>query len=110
MENKYGEWQAGAAEETKKKVLMTISAINEDADKELTLTELEKLNYCWDILRDMKQIECHAKKIECMEYQMEHGHKTPEAIWGIAAQLAENRLHSNGNGNSSSNSDSSSCK
>lgn len=56
MERKYEEWQACAMEETKRKVLKTVDKILEDAGAEMSAGELERLNYCWDIIRDMASI------------------------------------------------------
>ena len=106
---RYAEWQASAMAETRKKVLMTISSINEDAGKELTETELEKLNYCWDIIRDMT-------KIECLEHQMKSklsAYAGIEAgLWSISEQIEASGQHaehdhaagnSGGNGNAAGN-------
>lgn len=53
---KYEEWQACAMDETKRKVLKTVDKILEDAGTEMSLNDLERLNYCWDIIRDMAHI------------------------------------------------------
>ena len=57
MEPKYKEWINTSMWETQKYVLMTIGNITEDAKKELTMTELEKLDHCWSILAHIEKVE-----------------------------------------------------
>ena len=47
---KYTHWVDGVSEDTLKHVLKTINYILDNADNELTETELNKLHYCWDII------------------------------------------------------------
>lgn len=50
-------WIDGVSEETLRHVLKTIHYILDDADKELTETELNKLHYCWDIINHIQHFE-----------------------------------------------------
>jgi len=63
MERNCNDWQACAMDETKRKMLKTVDKILEDAG-EMSLAQLEKLNYCWDIIRDMASIRALEKPPE----------------------------------------------
>jgi len=71
MENRHKQWMCDEMQDTTRAVLETIHKIIKDSDDKLTSTELEDLNYCWDIIRDMYKIKLTIKEIEAHEKQDE---------------------------------------
>ena len=55
--SRYAEWQASLMDDTKQRIFKTISGLLDESGKELTYSELERLNLCWDIIRDMAKVQ-----------------------------------------------------
>ncbi len=67
--DRHKQWMCDEMGDTTKAVLETVHKIIKDSDDKLTYDELERLNYCWDIIRDMHKIKLTAKEIEAHEKQ-----------------------------------------
>lgn len=68
--DRYKDWMCDLMDDTTDDVLSTVKKILKDnSNDELTQTQLEKLNLCWDIIRDMHKIKLTKLEIE--------SHKTP---------------------------------
>lgn len=67
--DRHKQWMCDEMDDTTKAVLETVHKIIKDSDDKLTYSELERLNYCWDIIRDMHKIKLTIKEIEAHEKQ-----------------------------------------
>lgn len=74
--DRHKEWMCDMMDDTTREVLNTIRKILKDSGDELAHSDLEKLNYCWDIIRDMHKIKLTAKEIEAHEKQGASNGKT----------------------------------
>lgn len=62
--DKYKGWMCDLMEHSTQSVLSTVKKILKDSDDEMSYSDLEKLDKCWDIIRDMHKIKHIAKELE----------------------------------------------
>ena len=62
--DKYKGWMCDLMEHSTQSVLSTVKKVLKDSDDEMSYDDLEKLEKCWDIIKDMHKIKHIQKEME----------------------------------------------